>query len=320
MATTDHIYELNALIMSVLKEGVFDGILLSGGIDSSLVACHASTMVPLTGVTMALERADAPDLYYSELVAKKVHINHIRASYDMEAAEDAMREVVRVMKTFDHVEIRNDVTILLALKALKEAGISKVLTGDGGDELFAGYSYMLDMSPEALGHHIKSLTKEWRFSAIELGRAIGVSVVPPLINGAIVDFALKLPYEYLVRARYGMLWGKWILRSALERFGLGEVAWREKAPIEKGSGSAQLSIALQKTLGDGINDIKRDAEAEGVRFWSDEQVYFYRLYRELVGRIPKPCNEDEECCPKCGAAKLRRLAFCRVCGYYDSKR
>jgi asparagine synthase (glutamine-hydrolysing) len=319
MATKDLINELNELIIGVLHGGASDGILLSGGIDSSLVACHACTMAPLTGVTMALDRANAPDLYYSEVVAKKTRINHVPASYDMETAEAAAREVVQVMKTFDHVEIRNDITILLALKRLKEAGISKVLTGDGGDELFAGYNHMLAMSPEALRKYIGSLTKQWRFSSIALGRAIGVTVVPPLIDEKIVEFALKLPYEYLVRERYGMLWGKWILRSALERFGLGEVAWREKAPIEKGSGSEQLSIAFQKKLGEGIHDIKREAEAEGVRFWSDEQIYFYLLYRELVGNIPKPCSDDEACCPRCGAAKPERLAFCRVCGYCESK-
>ncbi len=307
----DPVGELNGLLASAISQRRYDGITLSGGIDSSIVAYHASgrTMI---AVTMALQGSGASDIYYSGIVAQRLGIRHTVCTFTLDEAEEAAREVVKIMKTFDHIEIRNDITLYLALRLLKEQGATSILTGDGGDELFAGYPYMVRMPPEALRRHITDGVGRWRFPSSDLGAAIGLEVHSPLLSEGVVGFALNLPHRWRINARGGTTYGKWILRQALDRVSLGEVAWRSKAPIEEGSGSAAVSRALNDSMGPEAEAVREEAAEEGVRFWDPDQSYFYRLYKEVVGSIPRG---GEFPCRCCGSARRDARAVCTTCGY-----
>lgn len=311
--------ELNGLIRQILMREDFDGIVLSGGIDSSLLAAYASKIRQITGVTMVLDDAEAPDRYYSEILAEKLGIRHLLETYTLEEAADAARKIVGIMKTFDHIEIRNDITVYLAMKRSRDEGLTSMITGDGGDELFAGYDYMVKMDEEDLNAYIADLTRKWSFSAPDLGRALGVRVIQPYIQDEVVDFALKLPAEYRVHRMGDRVYGKWILRSMLNEMSLKEIALRAKNPIEVGSGSAGLSKHFLDLVGDEAKDIEAKALEENVRFWSVEQAYFYKIYREVVGKVPKPA-EGEKACALCGAAMPPNKIACTACGFVNVKR
>jgi len=156
---------LNRLLHETLAHEASEGIVLSGGIDSSLLAYHVSKIKPITGITMVLDSTEAPDRRFSKIVAERLGIKHILKTFTVEEATTAARDIVRIMKTFDHIEIRNGITVYLAIERSREEGLTCTITGDGGDELFAGYDYMVRMGSQELYAYIANLTKKWTFSA-----------------------------------------------------------------------------------------------------------------------------------------------------------
>ena len=313
------ISKLSYLLTENIASTDFDGVVLSGGIDSSLLAYFASKVKngksPVTAVTMYLQGTAARDPYYSSIVANTLGMRHVLIHYSMEEAETVAREIVKTLRTFDHVEIRNDITVYLALKRCREEGLRGVLTGDGGDELFAGYDYMISMKQEELKEYITALPAKWRFSATQLGESIGLQVIQPYISRTVLDYAIKLPVGMKVHDSDGKVWGKWILREMLDRSPLKQIAWRPKEPIEVGSGSHVLTKRLLDSIGiEEAAGIQDQALKEGVKLWSPEQAYFYRLYRELVGRVPRP-SEGGFACGSCGGPLKSAGAACQTCGY-----
>ena len=131
-----------------VKRNLTDGLLLSGGLDTTILAYLASKWVKPSCITVALRGAPAPDVDYAKLVASRLELKHCVHYFGDEELEEGMRAVIRVMKSFDPMEIRNDVAIYIALKVGRDQGISTFMTGDGGDELFGGYSFLFGLSKE----------------------------------------------------------------------------------------------------------------------------------------------------------------------------
>ena len=308
--------ELVRFLTIAILRGSADGIILSGGIDSSLLAAIASRLRKMTGVTVAFEGAPANDVYHSSLIAERIGMKHILRKYSFEDAARAAKEVVKITKSFDHVAIRNDITIYLALETCAEEGIDVVMTGDGGDELFAGYEYMTRMSENELSEYINSLSEVWTFSAPSLARSLDLRVIQPYIDKEVVDFAKRLPYHWKIRKFGGRVYGKWILRSILEDLGLPEIAHRDKEPIEIGSGSFLISKILLERLGDAAREIEAEALKEGIKFWSREQIYFYGIFKETFGKTPK-AKDGERGCTCCGAPLHPKKIHCSLCGFLN---
>lgn len=237
------------MLFCLLRDAILrrkpDGVVLSGGIDSSLIAALTPKGMIRLGVTAAFEGSEAHDRAYSKMVADRLGIRHAIVEYGMDEAAGAAREIVRLLRTFDHVEIRNDITIYIAMKFCRDEGIGCVMTGDGGDELFAGYDYMLKMRERDLIDYTDSLIDKWSFSSSRLGTHLGIEVSQPYLDPGVIEFARQLPYEWKVR-RSGKVLGKWILRSLLEELGFPEIACRSKEPIELGSGSESISRLLNE--------------------------------------------------------------------------
>ncbi|MCK5123973.1 MAG: asparagine synthase C-terminal domain-containing protein, partial [Dehalococcoidia bacterium] len=234
------------LLRNKLKEAVersrADGMLLSGGVDTSILAFVAR---PSVGFTVALKDSPASDLVYSEKIAKLLGIQHKKMEFTTEEALATLPEVIGILKTFD-LALPNDLSIYFALKLARGSGISSVMTGDGADELFAGYSYMAELLPEDLEIYIRRLSQNWHFSAGYLGRALDVEVKQPFLDEDFVRFALEISTELKVRDGVG----KYILRKSFEDLIPPEIVWRKKEPIEYGSGSTKLHEIINSMVTD----------------------------------------------------------------------
>jgi asparagine synthase (glutamine-hydrolysing) len=293
-------------LRSKLKEAVeksrADGILLSGGLDTSILAFVAR---PSIGFTVALKGSLASDLVYSEKIAKLLGIQHKKMEFATEEALATLPEVIGMLKTFD-LALPNDLAIYFALKLARESGISSVMTGDGADELFAGYSYMAELPPRDLGRYIRRLSKNWHFSANELGRALGIEIRQPFLDGDFVRFALAISPELKVQDGVG----KYILRKSFEDLIPPEIVWRRKEPIEYGSGSTKLHEIINSMVTD--EEFQSARKKIDIKFIDKEHFFYWRIYNEVVGEIPK-ARADEISCPCCGAGM--GMYHCCTCGF-----
>jgi len=282
-----------------------DGILLSGGVDTGILAFVAR---PSTGFTVALKGSPAPDLVYSEKIAKLLGIQHKKMEFTTEEALATLPEVIRILKTFD-LALPNDLSIYFALKLARGNGISSVMTGDGADELFAGYSYMAELPPKDLQRYIRRLSQNWHFSAGYLGRALGIETKQPFLDEDFVRFALAISPELKVKDGVG----KYILRKSFEDLILPEIVWRRKEPIEYGSGSTKLHEIIDGMVTD--EEFQSARKEVDIKFINKEHFFYWHIYNEVVGEIPK-AKSSENSCPCCGAGMGRY--HCPICGFSRS--
>ena len=305
--------ELKKLVDTAVQRNSANGVLLSGGLDSSIVAAVASKIQKLTGVTISLN--NAPDVKFSNIMAEKFGIEHILLPINEEAAETATQDAVRIMNSFDPMEIRNDATILLALRAAKSHGIGEVMTGDAGDELFAGYNFLFGRSHDEL---VKGLQKMWsvmRFASANLGKSVGVNVRMPFLEPTLKEFAMKIDPELKIRKERDQTYGKWILRKAFDDVLPPEIVWRTKMPIERGSGTSMLPEHFSSKISDEEfrNKSQQYLQSDGVHIRDKEHLFYYEAYQRQFGR-PRGFGEGSKICRGCGAYVLEVMDFCRTCG------
>ncbi len=294
--------ELRSKLQKSAERNKADGILLSGGLDTSILAFIAR---PRVGFTVALKDSPASDLVYSEKISNLLGIQHKKMEFTKEEALAMLPEVIRILRTFD-LALPNDLAIYFALKLARENKISSVMTGDGSDELFAGYSYMAELSPEDLEIYIRRLPGNWHFSSGYLGRALGVEVKQPFLDTDFVRFALEISPELKVKDGVG----KHILRKSFEDLIPAEIVWRRKEPIEYGSGFTRLHEITNSMVTD--EELQSAAKEVDIKFINKEHFFYWRIYNEVVGEIPK-ARDGEVRCPCCGAGMGKY--HCPTCGF-----
>jgi len=286
-------------------------LLLSGGLDSTILA---SILRPEYSVAAGFG-ADAPDLAFARQVAQRYSRRHAEEVFYEEKMADMVDAVVQVFKTFDPIEIRNSCVALAGLERAKRDGHTRVMTGDGGDELFAGYNYLSRYYGD-LKKVEQELARLWQvmhFSSKTLGERIGVQVVTPFLDPEFAEFARSVDVAEKVGEHGGQKYGKFILRRCFEPE-IGELAWRPKMAQEQGAATDRFSGFVEKMIDDATYASKaRIAESEGVRIRSKEHLNYYAIFRSY---FPPP-KEESHCdrvCPKCHACLEGR--FCRTCGAF----
>ncbi len=351
------IMKLRNLVDESVRANICEGILLSGGLDTSILAAIASGYAKLDAFTIGFKDSYAPDIEYSKLASKKFNLNHIIYQFNEEELYNAIPCTIRITKSFDPMEIRNSLVIFIGLRLAKEYGIGSIMTGDGSDELFAGYSFLFGFERNELNKRLKKLWNSMQFSSPEIGRAVGIMVKLPYLDNKLKKFAAEIDPELktrkirsanfcarktakqflgpmsrrLIRAQSatkslirvkeenGNLCGKWILRKAFEDILPGEIAWRIKTPIEYGSGTSILPKIFNKKISDMEFHKKiRIYLNEGVKIRDKEHLYYYEIYRGTFGGILPP-KEGEAKCRGCGGGLPLNNSHCRICGEENAK-
>lgn len=312
----DLLRDLRASLESAVKRNLAAAILLSGGLDTSIVATIASRHGPLRAYTVALEGAPAPDMEYAEVMAKRLGLKHDVHVFSLREFMQTLPEVVKTLRVFDPMEIRNSSAVYIAMIEAQKDGISTFLTGDACDELFAGYSYLFDLNPSELKVALERLWKVMSFSAIPLAKSLGMEAKIPFLDPEFKQLAMKVDPSLLVVEQDGRKWGKWIVRKAFERELPNEITWRVKTPIEYGCGTTTLpKVFEQKMTSEEFQEKQRRIKEEDrVTIRDREHLAYYEVFRSVIGTDRG--GSEERTCPQCNWAVPEDATFCRTCGAY----
>ncbi len=294
-----------------------DAVLLSGGLDSSILA---SMLQPEYAVTAALG-PDAPDIPYARQAAEKFCKNHVEVIFDEAEMIDLVDTTVKVFQTFDPIEIRNSCVALAGLLRAKKDGHTKVATGDGGDELFAGYNFLSRYHADAkrLDAELKRLWQVMHFSSQKLASHLGMQVLTPFLDEKFSAFAKSIDSDEKLSEYNGQVWGKLILRRCFEPQ-LGPLVWRKKMAQEQGAATDRFEKYLDVMIDDNtFENKKRAALSEGVKLRSKEHLHYYAMFRSY---FPPPQEESRDCslrCSDCMSCATPETRFCRTCGAFPAK-
>lgn len=310
--------EFSHSIYNVLEESCNECksnlISLSGGLDSSIIAYFLKPRKPNT-VAIIAEDFVSTDLTYCQMISKEMELPLTIYNVRTEEILEAIEGTIQILKNFNDIEIRNNVVMYLAIKWAKKNGEKSVITGDGADELFAGYSFLINKSEEELTTEIKRICSIMHFPTQKIGKALGVTIESPFLNENVIKLAEEIPVSLKVKEENGKRHGKWILRKTFEKHIPHQIAWREKSPMQEGSGTAGLTNLFDSIIGEEqFVEKKLSVEkTDRVIIRSRESMHYYEIFKKLFG-TPVDSKSDEVC-PYC-KHHVGKSKFCRMCGAF----
>jgi len=289
-------------------------ISLSGGLDSSIIAYFLKQRKPKT-IAVITEDFVSTDLTYCQMVSKEMQLPLSIYNVKTAAILEAIEETIKILKNFNDIEIRNNVVMYLAIKWAKDNGEKSIITGDGADELFAGYSFLINKLEEELDTEIKRVCSIMHFPTQKIGNALGVDIESPFLDTKVIEFAKKTPSNIKVRDEKGKRYGKWILRKTFEKYIPQQIAWREKSPMQEGAGTVGLTDLFNSVINEEqFVEKKLVTEKEDkVIIRSRESMHYYEIFKKLFGSPVD--NNAENVCPYC-KHMVKNSKFCRMCGAF----
>ncbi|NWJ50562.1 MAG: asparagine synthase B [Bacteroidetes bacterium] len=291
----------NALEQSVHRQLMSDvpyGVLLSGGLDSSIISAvakkYASRRVESEDTqaawypqlhSFAVGLVGSPDLIAAKKVAEYIGSIHHEIHFTIQEGLDALRDVIYHLETYDVTTVRASTPMYLMSRVIKSMGIKMVLSGEGADEIFGGYLYF-HKAPNAQAFHeelVRKISKLHLYDCLRANKSLaawGVEGRVPFLDKEFMDVAMRINPEAKM-AKDGKM-EKWILRKAFEDQLPASVAWRQKEQFSDGVGYGWIDT-LKEVTSSSVTD-EQIANAK-YRFpihtpMSKEEYYYRAIFTE----------------------------------------
>ena len=269
------------------------GVLLSGGLDSSVVSAIAERFsehrIEDGGQTraywprlhsFAVGLEGAPDLAKARLVAEHIGTVHHEIHYTVQEGLDALRDVIYYIETYDVTTVRASTPMYLLARVIRSMGIKMVLSGEGADEVFGGYLYF-HKAPSARDFHeetVRKLSKLHLYDCLRANKSLsawGVEGRVPFLDKEFLDVAMSLDPE--AKMCPGQTIEKQILREAFADMLPAEVAWRQKEQFSDGVGYAWIDT-LKRITSEAVSDeqMAHAAERFPINPPRNKEEYYYR--------------------------------------------
>jgi asparagine synthase (glutamine-hydrolysing) len=278
--------ELRRRLEDAVQKRIGDGEVgswLSGGLDSSGLAALARPLVRELH-TFAAGLPGAPDLTHAKIAADYIGATHHEVVVDFDRILAILPTVIYHLESFDALLVRSSITNYLVAQAASDY-VPAVLSGEGGDELFAGYDYLKQIAPTGLADELLDITGRLHNTALQRvdrsASAHGTVAHVPFLDPAVVVYALSIPVEYKIRGGVA----KWILRQALRGALPSAILDRPKAKFWEGAGIGDL---LSHYAEAHITDADFHAErslSNGWRLNSKEELLYYRFFKDSFGEL-----------------------------------
>ena len=289
-------------------------ISLSGGLDSTIIAYFLKQKKPKS-IAIIADDFVSTDLTYCQMVSKQMQLPLSIYNVKTTTILEAIEETIKILENFNDIEIRNNVVMYLAIKWAKEKGEQSIITGDGADELFAGYSFLINKPEDQLEDEIKRVCSIMHFPTQKIGKALGIRIESPFLEDKMVELARLIPADLKVKNEKEKRYGKWILRKTFEKHIPLQIAWRGKSPMQEGSGTIGLTNLFDSIIGEEqFVEKKLIIEKEDdVIIRSRESMHYYEIFKRFFGSPVD--NKAKNRCPYC-KHKVNNSKFCRMCGAF----
>ena len=287
------------------------GVLLSGGLDSSITAAiakkYSARRVETRGLkdawwpqlhSFAIGLEGSPDLAAAQKVADHIGSVHHNFTFTIQEGLDAIRDVIYHIETYDVTSIRASTPMYLMSRKIKSMGVKMVLSGEGADEIFGGYLYF-HKAPDSKEFHeetVRKLSMLSKYDCLRANKSLaawGVEGRVPFLDKEFMDVAMTLNPEDKM-CRDGKM-EKHILRKAFEDYLPPEVAWRQKEQFSDGVGYRWID-----TLREVASNAISDTQMENARYRFPintpvtKEAYYYRtIFQEFF-----PLDSSARCVPE----------------------
>ena len=269
------------------------GVLLSGGLDSSVISAiakkYAAKRIETDGASdawwpqlhsFAVGLRGAPDLVKAREVAEYIGTVHHEINYTLQEGLDAIRDVIYFIETYDVTTVRASTPMYLLARVIKSMGIKMVLSGEGADEIFGGYLYF-HKAPDARAFHeetVRKLSKLHLYDCLRANKSLaawGVEGRVPFLDKEFLDVAMRLAPE--VKMAPGKVIEKKVVREAFESLLPASVAWRQKEQFSDGVGYSWIDT-LKEVTAAAVSDeqMAHAAERFPVHPPMNKEEYYYR--------------------------------------------
>ena len=284
---------LEAAVKRQLMSDVPYGVLLSGGLDSSVISAiaekYSEKRIEEGGATkawwprlhsFAVGLKGAPDLAKARMVADHIGTVHHEINYTIQEGLDAIRDVIYYIETYDVTTVRASTPMYLLARVIKSMGIKMVLSGEGADEIFGGYLYF-HKAPNARAFHeetVRKLSKLYLYDCLRANKSLsawGVEGRVPFLDKEFLDVAMRTNPE--AKMCPGHTIEKKIVREAFADMLPDEVAWRQKEQFSDGVGYSWIDT-LKKITSDQVSDeeMAHAAERFPINPPRNKEEYYYR--------------------------------------------
>ena len=269
------------------------GVLLSGGLDSSVISAIAEKFSEHRIEDNSQTRAywprlhsfavglkGAPDLAKAKLVADHIGTVHHEINYTIQEGLDAIRDVIYFIETYDVTTVRASTPMYLLARVIKSMGIKMVLSGEGADEIFGGYLYF-HKAPTAKDFHeetVRKLSKLYMYDCLRANKSLsawGVEGRVPFLDKEFLDVAMRTNPE--AKMCPGTTMEKKIVREAFADLLPEEVAWRQKEQFSDGVGYSWIDT-LKQITSEAVSDeqMAHAAERFPINPPQNKEEYYYR--------------------------------------------
>ena len=284
---------LRQAVKRQLMSDVPYGVLLSGGLDSSIVSAiaerYSENRIEDNGQTraywprlhsFAVGLKGAPDLEKARLVADYIGTVHHEINYTIQEGLDALHDVIYFIETYDVTTVRASTPMYLLARVIKSMGIKMVLSGEGADEIFGGYLYF-HKAPSAKDFHdetVRKLSKLYMYDCLRANKSLsawGVEGRVPFLDKEFLDVAMRTNPE--AKMCPGQTMEKRILREAFADMLPEAIAWRQKEQFSDGVGYSWIDT-LKHITAEAVTDeqMAHAAERFPINTPLNKEEYYYR--------------------------------------------
>ena len=306
--------QCRTVLQNSVAECKSNWIALSGGLDSSILAYLLKNQKPKAIVIITKDFLGT-DLTYAQIIAKHTQLPLSLLQVSLEEVLDSINETIKILRNFNDIEIRNSIVPYMYLSSLKKKGIDSVITGDGADEVFAGYNFLLKKSEEELDEELKRIKRIMHFPSKDIAKSLDMKVETPFLNEDVIKFSDTIPISKKINFKEEKKFGKWILREAFEKELPKNIVWREKSPMQDGSGTVNLTGLFNTIITDDIFLQKKTKilEEDGIYIRTKESLHYYECFTK--SNTVTSSNSDKKC-PDCNYDIKLDSKFCRMCGKF----